>query len=124
MQTPEIDRKVADGWLVLALVVIAGLALAAWLVMIIRSGPPTPWPLVAWGVGAGALLFCGAGFFTLEPNTSAVLILFGEYKGTTRREGFSWANPLFRKRKVSLRAHNLNSERIKVLLRLFNWRFW
>jgi hypothetical protein len=114
MQTPEIDRKVADGWLVLALVVIAGLALAAWLVMIIRSGPPTPWPLVAWGVGAGALLFCGAGFFTLEPNTSAVLILFGEYKGTTRREGFSWANPLFRKRKVSLRAHNLNSERIKV----------
>ena len=59
----------------------------------------------------GALL---AGFFTLQPNISAVLLLFGAYKGTTRDSGFRWANPFFTKTKVSLRAHNLNGERLKV----------
>ena len=54
------------------------------------------------------------GFFTLQPNISAVLLLFGEYKGTTKDTGFRWANPFYTKKKVSLRAHNLNGERLKV----------
>jgi len=114
MQTHELERKVADGWLALGAVVISGLALLAWIIAMARAGQPQPLPLAGWGLCMAAWVFCCAGFFTLEPNTAAVLILFGEYKGTTRREGFSWANPLFRKRKISLRAHNLNSERIKV----------
>ncbi len=114
MHTQEMERKVADGWLILGAVIVAGLALLAWIIMMARSGQPQPLPLAAWGLCTAVWAFCCAGFFTLEPNTAAVLILFGEYKGTTRREGFSWANPLFRKRKISLRAHNLNSERIKV----------
>lgn len=114
MNTREMDRKVADGWLILAILAVAALALAAWLAGMIRGGGPQPLNLTGWVLATAVWLFCCAGFFTLEPNTSAVLILFGRYKGTCRREGFSWANPLFRKRKVSLRAHNLNSERIKV----------
>jgi regulator of protease activity HflC (stomatin/prohibitin superfamily) len=54
------------------------------------------------------------GFFTLQPNTAAIFILFGAYKGTLRESGFFWRNPLLKKEKVSLRARNLNGEKLKV----------
>ena len=54
------------------------------------------------------------GFFTLQPNEARLLVLFGEYKGTVRESGFHWANPFFVKKKISLRARNLESEPIKV----------
>jgi regulator of protease activity HflC (stomatin/prohibitin superfamily) len=50
----------------------------------------------------------------LQPNEAAILLLFGEYVGTDRSEGLRWANPFYRKQKISLRAHNLMSERLKV----------
>jgi regulator of protease activity HflC (stomatin/prohibitin superfamily) len=55
-----------------------------------------------------------AGFFTLQPNESAVFILFGAYRGTTRQNGFLWANPFYRKQRISLRARNLNGDKLKV----------
>ncbi|MBM4116129.1 SPFH domain-containing protein [bacterium] len=55
-----------------------------------------------------------AGFFVVNPNDARVLVLFGTYKGTVKRNGFYWANPFFTKRKITLRARNLNGERIKV----------
>jgi regulator of protease activity HflC (stomatin/prohibitin superfamily) len=59
-------------------------------------------------------VFCAAGFFMLQPNEAAVLTLFGAYRGTTRQNGFLWANPLYRKQKISLRVRNLNGEKLKV----------
>ncbi|MBK9120237.1 MAG: SPFH domain-containing protein [Phycisphaerales bacterium] len=58
------------------------------------------------------LLWCG--FFTLQPNEAAVLLLFGAYKGTVRQPGFHYANPLMTKQKLSLRTRNFNTERLKV----------
>jgi regulator of protease activity HflC (stomatin/prohibitin superfamily) len=84
-----------------------------------------------------------SGHFTLQPNEARVQILFGDYKGTVRKSGFYWANPFFArnrgkvamgigkvtnssghktdgivykplKTKISLRAHNFNSEKLKV----------
>jgi regulator of protease activity HflC (stomatin/prohibitin superfamily) len=55
-----------------------------------------------------------AGLFVVNPNEAAVVLLFGDYKGTVKRNGFCWANPFYTKRKISLRARNLNGERIKV----------
>jgi regulator of protease activity HflC (stomatin/prohibitin superfamily) len=67
------------------------------------------------GVAFGLLAFIGlGGFFTLQPNESAVFTLFGAYRGTTRQNGFLWANPFYRKLKISLRARNLNGEKLKV----------
>jgi hypothetical protein len=43
-----------------------------------------------------------------------VLVLFGDYKGTVKRNGFYWVNPLFSKKSISLRARNFDSEKIKV----------
>ena len=70
-------------------------------------------------VGIGFLLMIGSfvslgGFFTLQPNEAAVFTLFGEYKGTARQNGFLWANPFYRKFKISLRVRNLNGDKLKV----------
>ena len=54
------------------------------------------------------------GLTVVNPNESAVLILFGDYKGTIKKNGFFWVNPFFVKKKISLRARNFNSETIKV----------
>lgn len=59
-------------------------------------------------------VFCIPGFTVVNPNESAVLVLFGAYKGTILSNGFFWVNPLFVKKKISLRARNLDSDPIKV----------
>jgi len=68
---------------------------------------------------AGVFFLAGGGivvrgFFTLEPNEALVLTLFGAYAGTVRQSGFSWANPFKIRRRISARARNFNSEKIKV----------
>ena len=50
----------------------------------------------------------------LQPNQAALLLLFGSYRGTDRERGLRWANPFYTKSKVSVRAHNFNSEKLKV----------
>jgi regulator of protease activity HflC (stomatin/prohibitin superfamily) len=72
-------------------------------------------PLLVLGIASillGALAL--AGLYMLQPNEAAILLLFGEYVGTDRSEGLRWNNPFYKKQKISLRAHNLNSERLKV----------
>ncbi|MFA6401019.1 MAG: SPFH domain-containing protein [Salinivirgaceae bacterium] len=59
-------------------------------------------------------IFCFTGLQIVNPNESCVLVLFGRYKGTVKENGFFWVNPLFVRRKISLRAKNFNSEPIKV----------
>jgi len=54
------------------------------------------------------------GLYTLQPNEAAIMTLFGKYAGSDRAEGLRWANPLFIKRRISLRARNLNSPALKV----------
>src|SRR5687768_9641782 len=63
------------------------------------------------------IVFCLAlcpGFFFVNPNNSVVLILFGEYKGTVKENGFFWVNPFYMKKSISLRARNFDSDKIKV----------
>ena len=60
------------------------------------------------------LLVLVKGFIIIDPNKSAVLVLFGDYKGTVRKNGFFWVNPFLTIKKISLRARNLDSEPIKV----------
>jgi regulator of protease activity HflC (stomatin/prohibitin superfamily) len=60
------------------------------------------------------------GFFTVSPNSSKVMVLFGEYKGTVKANGFFWLNPFFNDERISLRARNFDSERVKVNDKLGN----
>jgi regulator of protease activity HflC (stomatin/prohibitin superfamily) len=59
-------------------------------------------------------VFTILGFTVVYPNGSCVMVLFGAYKGTIRENGFFWVNPLYFKRRISLRARNFNSDPIKV----------
>ena len=59
-------------------------------------------------------VFIAVGFLIVDPNESAVLVLFGAYKGSVKTNGFYWVNPFFVKKKISLRARNIDSEPIKV----------
>jgi len=59
-------------------------------------------------------VFVCIGLYMLQPNETAVLMLFGRYIGTDRSEGLRWAFPLYRKRKLTVRARNLNIPTLKV----------
>ncbi len=74
---------------------------------------PTPVKILA-AAGIPVLVILLPGFFVVEPNLSRVLVLFGRYRGTVRKNGFFWTNPFTMKKRLSLRAHNLDSDQIKV----------
>jgi regulator of protease activity HflC (stomatin/prohibitin superfamily) len=54
------------------------------------------------------------GFIVVSPNSSKILLLFGDYKGSVKESGFFWINPLYNRTSLSLRARNFESEKIKV----------
>lgn len=54
------------------------------------------------------------GLFTLEPNEAVVMIFFGKYKGTFNKHGFFWVNPFMSRKRLTMRARNLDAEPIKV----------
>ena len=109
-----------------------------------RHGPPYwPLFIAGILVLAGAIIML-FGFFALQPNEARVLVLFGEYRGTVRASGFHWGNPFYSngpssaraiaeagktgdktaiaqamkkhpgRNKISLRARNLNGDKLKV----------
>ena len=95
------------------LVIVLAEAAAVWmLVMNIRS-ESAPEIIVA-ALSIAVLTFLTAGLFMVNPNEGKVLQLFGEYKGTAKKEGLRWANPFLTKKKVSLRVRNFESSRLKV----------
>lgn len=59
-------------------------------------------------------LLIGKSLIIVGPNSSKVLLLFGEYKGSIKKNGFFWVNPFYSRTKLSLRARNFESEKIKV----------
>lgn len=65
-------------------------------------------------------LILAFGFIMVQPNGSRVLLLFGKYIGTVKKNGFYWVNPFYTKKKISLRASNFDSERLKVNDKLGN----
>ncbi|MCB9251885.1 MAG: SPFH domain-containing protein [Flavobacteriales bacterium] len=60
------------------------------------------------------LLILFSGFVVNSPNNSKVFLLFGKYKGSVKENGFFWVNPFYKKTPITLRARNLESEKIKV----------
>jgi regulator of protease activity HflC (stomatin/prohibitin superfamily) len=72
-----------------------------------------PLPIVG-GVVFLFSLICLGGFFIVDPNKAVVLLLFGEYKGTVKANGFFWVNPFMTKKKISLRVRNFENKPLKV----------
>jgi regulator of protease activity HflC (stomatin/prohibitin superfamily) len=138
--THERTVGAVSGWLALAIGI--GLIVAAPVLWITTIEPAQSGQIggaiVFWRILSGILMVVAgiltlAGLFTLEPNEGRVLILFGSYKGSVRTAGFHWANPFYSRArgkkltiwvsgagdsklstKLSLRAHNFNSDKLKV----------
>ena len=116
----EREATAVNGWVMLIVNIALLLGALAWLIStIVRAARVNDPSLLLWMIPAilleilAVILLCG--HFTLQPNEARVQILFGAYKGTVRTSGFHWANPFYAKRaRISLRAHNLNTEKIKV----------
>jgi regulator of protease activity HflC (stomatin/prohibitin superfamily) len=100
------------GLFMLTVLPLTLLADLAWIVASARQDQPL---LVVLGVIVMAVLsIMLAGFFIVDPNVGAVIVLFGSYRGTERRPGIWWLNPFAVKRKVSLRVRNFESGKLKV----------
>ncbi len=108
----EKPTNVLSGYLMLATGI--GLFAAGIAVAIFASGINNA--LLIWLsiilVLIGSLIF--GGLFVVNPNDAKVTVLFGNYAGSVRKNGFFWANPFFVKKKFSLRARNLSGDKLKV----------
>ena len=106
--TEEIDFKSANGYATLFVAVLAlafGIAIFARLVALDAL----------WGIASCiAFAFIAKGLYVLQPNQAALMMLFGDYRGTDYSTGLRWANPFMAPKKISLRLRNFNSELLKV----------
>jgi hypothetical protein len=113
---------VPNGWAMLPLSIFffaLAIALFVWFVLTAieagkTGGVPNFYVLGAGCLVSGLAVFWCFGYFTLQPNEARVLVLFGAYRGTVRRSGWHWTNPLNTKMRISLRSRNLNGEKLKV----------
>src|SRR5262245_41559956 len=108
----ERERHVASGLVAFPIVFLT--MIGAWWLFFqaVRGGEALPI------VGSIFLILCQAiawlGFFAVAPNEGRVLQLFGSYHGTVRDPGLRYANPLYTKRRISLRVRNFESAKLKV----------
>lgn len=135
----EQERMVTNGWVMLPFVILVWLA-APWSIVrgAILSGQGNPFGVAMIILGIvllPAAILLTVGLFSLQPNEAQVLVLFGKYVGTVKKDGLHWANPFSvhrggwetvkegtevkatrskSKYKVSLRARNFQTETIKV----------
>jgi regulator of protease activity HflC (stomatin/prohibitin superfamily) len=84
----------------------------AWLISSARADNPIG-AIGAVLVLVVLMILC-AGFFIVEPNVAAVVMLFGQYRGSERKPGLWWTNPFAMKRPVSTRVRNFESNKLKV----------
>ena len=108
----EREYAAMSGWTALV-VLLAAAGISLWqMIANIRADDP---PLVAaWVFGLVLSLGLLAGLFIVNPNEGKVLQLFGRYIGTAKTPGLRYANPLYMKRRISLRVRNFESGRLKV----------
>src|SRR5579863_8859874 len=91
-------------------------AFALLLILLVLSAVSLTFEEVGIGVILGAINFVLIlpGLIIVNPNESKVLTLFGKYTGTVKQDGFFWVNPFTVKKRVSLKAFNLNGQQLKV----------
>jgi regulator of protease activity HflC (stomatin/prohibitin superfamily) len=109
----EVRASTSSGYLML---VIALVLLAFGVTLIVRLANDIGGFEQVFGAGFAmvAVVLILSGFYLINPNEAAAIQLFGTYKGTDRETGLRWVLPWYSKKKISARANNLISEKIKV----------
>jgi len=109
----ERPAQTFSGYFMLALLLLA-IAVQIFGIVRLVNEDQGALPIAAVIIGPVALLFILCGFYMLQPNQAAAISLFGSYRGSDRTTGLRWVWPWEMRRKVSVRANNFISERIKV----------
>jgi regulator of protease activity HflC (stomatin/prohibitin superfamily) len=112
MQTAERDLKSISAWVMIAVMIGAGLLALVLLALAAEDGDPVSF-VVAGVIGLVGFISLN-GFVIVQPNQAKVATFFGRYIGTLRQDGFHWVNPLAIRQNISLRIHNLDSDVLKV----------
>ena len=106
----ERPAQTANGILML----LVGLGLIILGPVVVAQGPETALYVVG-GIGLAVIgLFLVCGLYALQPNEGAAIMLFGSYRGTDRTTGLRWILPWYTRKKISLRARNVTSDKLKV----------
>jgi regulator of protease activity HflC (stomatin/prohibitin superfamily) len=113
------ERRAATQSGYLMLLLLLGLFVAiflsiGWVVNIADAGGNPAGAALLLVLMSVAFLFILCGFYLLQPNQAAAILLFGDYKGTDRINGLRWRLPWLSRTKISTRIHNITSDRIKV----------
>ena len=109
----ERTASTASGYLMLALL-LAAIVLQIFGIVSLANDHINALTIAAVVTGPIAILFIACGFYMLQPNQAAAITLFGDYKGSDRNTGLRWVVPWLMRKKVSVRANNFISDRIKV----------
>jgi regulator of protease activity HflC (stomatin/prohibitin superfamily) len=107
-------RAVSSSGYILLVVMLAAAIVAGWGFRQVIADRPDMLSLTALIAGLAIFVFVSCGFYMLQPNQAAAITLFGSYSGTDRSTGLRWVLPWLMRHKVSVRAHNFISDKIKV----------
>jgi regulator of protease activity HflC (stomatin/prohibitin superfamily) len=111
--TSERDAATASGYPMLIVLLLAILA-DIYAIVSLPKGPGGTLNVVMLIIASLIFILVMPGFYMLQPNQAAAITLFGEYRGTDRATGLRWIWPWMGKKKLSVRANNFISEKIKV----------
>ena len=109
----ERPASTASGYMMLLLLLLA-IVVQVWGIVQLANDNPSMVAITAVIVAPIVLLFVACGFYMLQPNQAAAITLFGAYAGTDRSTGLRWVLPWRMRKKVSVRANNFISDKIKV----------
>ena len=110
--TSERPASTISGYAMLILLLLAIAADAYGISRLANGADGIALPAVV--IGTILFILIVPGFYMLQPNQAAAITLFGEYRGTDRINGLRWTWPWMGKHKLSVRANNFISEKIKV----------
>ena len=112
----EREYGAMSGWGALV-ILLAGAGFFVWQIIARAQVIHQPSQPIWFTLSIVGLLLCAfllLGLFVVNPNEGKVLQLFGQYVGTARAPGIRWANPLYAKKRISLRVRNFESAKLKV----------
>ncbi len=109
----ERAASTASGYVML-LVLLLAIVAQVWGVSELVGRNDSAGPVATVIIAPLVLIFVACGFYMLQPNQAAAITLFGDYKGTDRTTGLRWVLPWMMRKKVSVRANNFISDKIKV----------
>jgi regulator of protease activity HflC (stomatin/prohibitin superfamily) len=109
----ERHASTASGYVMLLLLLLA-IAVQVYGIVQLSNENEAPVVLAAVIIAPIVILFVACGFYMLQPNQAAAITLFGDYKGTDRTTGLRWVLPWMMRKKMSVRANNFISDKIKV----------